>query len=65
MLILASAVTSCVSISISLVSALVGITSSEVAMKICAILVEIKKYKSIIKKKKKKLDKTELLRKVS
>ena len=65
LLILASAVTSCVSISISLVSVLVGITSSAVAMKICKILVEIKKYNSIIKKKKKKLDKTELLRKVN
>ena len=32
----------------------VGITSSAVGLNICVITVEIKKYKSIIKKKKKK-----------
>ena len=31
-----------------------GITSSAVGLKICAIIVRIKKYKSVIKKKKKK-----------
>ena len=54
MLILASTVTGCVSISAftSLVAVLVGITSSAVAIKICAITAGIKMYKSIIKKKK-------------
>ena len=41
----------------------VGITSSTVAIKIFAITVEIRKYKSIIKKKKKKYDKIVLLEK--
>ena len=40
----------------------VGITSSTVAIKIFAITVEIRKYKSIIKKKKKKHDKIVLLK---
>ena len=55
LLILVSAVTGCVSISAfaSLVYVSVGITSSEVGLKICAITAGIKKYKSIIKKKKK------------
>ena len=39
----------------------IGITSSAVGLKICAITAEIKKYKSIIKKKKKKHDKIALL----
>ena len=39
----------------------VGITSSVVGIKICAIIAGIKKYKSIIKKKKKKHDKIVLL----
>ena len=39
----------------------VGITSSAVGIKICAITAGMEKYKSIIKKKKKKLDKTVLL----
>ena len=56
MLILASTVTGCVSISAftSLVAVPVGITSSPVKLKIYAITTGIKKYKSIIKKKKKK-----------
>ena len=54
LLILASRVTSCVSISASLVCVLVGITSSVVGIKICEIIVGVKKYKSITKKKKKK-----------
>ena len=48
--ILVSTITSCISIStfFSLVCAPVGITSSAVGIKICAIITEIKKYKSII-----------------
>ena len=42
----------------------IGITSSAVGLKICAITAEIKKYKSIIKKKKKKHDKIALLAKI-
>ena len=55
-LILASAVTVWVSVSAfaSLVCVLVGITSSAVGINICAITAGIKRYKSIIKKKKKK-----------
>ena len=54
LLILASTVTSCVSISASLVCVPVGITSSVAGIKICEIIVGVKKYKSITKKKKKK-----------
>ena len=56
LLILASMVTGCISISAfaSLVYVPVGITSSAVGIKICAITAGTKKYKSIIKKKKKK-----------
>ena len=56
MLILVSTVTGCVSIFAfaSLVCVSVGITSSARAIKICEITAGIKKYKSIIKKKKKK-----------
>ena len=63
LLILVSTGTGCVSISAfaSLVCVPVGITSSAVGIKICAITAGIKKYKSIIKKKKKKHDKTVLL----
>ena len=59
MLVLASTITNCVSISgfSSLVCVPVGITSSAVGVKICGITAGIKKYKSIIKKKKKKHDK--------
>ena len=54
-LILVSTVTGCVSISTfaSLAFAPVGITSSVRETKVCAITAEIKKYKSVIKKKKK------------
>ena len=45
----------------SLVGVPVGFTSSAVGMKICAITTRIKKYESIIKKKKKKHDKILLL----
>ena len=56
MFILASIVTGCVSISAfgSLVCISVGITSSAIGIKICAITEGTKKYKSIIKKNKKK-----------
>ena len=60
LLILASTTTGCVSISAfaSLGCVPVGITSSAVGIKICAITAGNKKYKPIIKKKKKKHDKT-------
>ena len=63
LLILVSTVTGCVSISVitSLVCVPVGIKSSAVGIKICAITARIKKYKSIIKKKKKDHDKVVLL----
>ena len=56
LLILVSKVTRCVSIStfVSLVCVLVGITISVLGKKIFRINAEIKKYKSIVKKKKKK-----------
>ena len=63
LVILASAITGCVSISVfaSLVCVPADITSSAVGTNICAITAGIKKYKSIIKKKKKKHDKIVLL----
>ena len=63
LLILVSIVTGCLSISAfaSLFCVSVGITRSVVETKICAITAEIKKFKSIIKKNKKKLDKIVLL----
>ena len=63
LLILVSTVTGRISVSAfaSLVCIPVGITSSSVGIKICAITAGIKKYKSIIKKKKKKHDKIMLL----
>ena len=73
LLILASTIAGCVSISTfaSSVCVPVGITHSAIKIKICAISAGIKKYKSIIKKKKKhdkivllgkdKLDTTEVL----
>ena len=56
MFILASIVTGCVSISAfgSLVCISVGITGSAIGIKICAIIAGTKKYKSIIRKNKKK-----------
>ena len=58
-------VTDCVSISVFalLFYVPVGITSSAVVINIFEINVGIKKYKPIIKKKKKKYDKIVLLRK--
>ena len=54
--ILASTITGCISISAfaSLIGIPIGITSSAIGLKVCAITAGIKKYKSIIKKKKKK-----------
>ena len=53
-LILASTITGCISISVfaSLIGVPVGITSSAIELKICAIAAGIIKYESIIKKKK-------------
>ena len=64
-LFLGSTITGCISISAfaSLVGIPVGITSSAIGLKICAITAAIKEYKSIIKKKKKKHDKIVLLAK--
>ena len=58
-LILISTITGCVYIFpfATLVGIPIGITSSETGLKICVITAGIKKYKSIIKKKKKKHDK--------
>ena len=52
---------STVSVFASLVCIHLGIGSSAVGINICAIKAEIKKYESIINKKKKKHDKTVLL----
>ena len=64
-LILASAITGCVSISAfaPLAGISIGITSSAIGLKICARPAGIVKYKSIIKKKKMKHDKIALLAK--
>ena len=63
LLILVLTVTGYVSISAfaSLVCVPVGITSSALGINICAITVGIKRFKSIIKKKKKKHDRIVLL----
>ena len=65
LLILASAITECIFISAfaSFVGIPIEITSSPIGLKICAIAAGIKKYKSIIKKRKKKHDKIALLSK--
>ena len=64
-LILASTITWYISISVfaSLLGIPIGITSSVIGLKICAIAAGIKKYKSVIKKKKKDSDKIILLAK--
>ena len=56
-LIVASAVTGCISISVfaSLLGIPIGIRSSAVGLKLCVIAAEIKRYKSIIKKKRKNM----------
>ena len=63
LLILSLTVTGCVSISTfaPLIFAPVAITNSAAGINICAILAGIKKYKSIIKKKKKKHNEIVLL----
>ena len=48
---------------VSLVDIQIGITSSRIILKICAITAGIKKYKSITKKMKKKHDSLVLLAK--
>ena len=58
LLILVSTVRGCISIGIP-----IRITSSAIGLKLCGITAGIKKYKSIIKKKKKKHDKMVLLAK--
>ena len=65
LLILASTTTGYISVSAfaSLIRVLIGITSSAIGLKICATTSEIKRYKSIIKKKKNKHDKIVFLRK--
>ena len=50
---------------VSLVGNPKGITSSALGLKICAITAGIKRYKSIINKKKNKYDKITLLTKLS
>ena len=64
-LILASTTTGCISISVfaSLLGISIVITSPAIELKIWAITAGIKKYNSIIKKKKKKHDKIVLLAK--
>ena len=64
-LILRSVVTGCMSLSAfsSLAGIPIGITSSPIGLKICAITTGIKNYKSITKKKNKKHDKIVLLAK--
>ena len=53
--ILASVIIGCISISVfaSLLGIPIGITSSPILLKLCVITAGIKKYKSILKKKKK------------
>ena len=65
-LILASKITECISISAftSLIGIPIGITNSAIGLEICAITAGIKKYKPIIKKKKKKHNKKVLLAKL-
>ena len=65
LLLLIPTVTECVFISTftSLVGIPIGITSSAIGLKICVLITGIKKYKSIIKKKKEENDKIGLLAK--
>ena len=64
-LLLSFTIIGCISVSAfgSLLGIPIGITSSVIRLKICAIAAGIKNYKSKIKKKKKKHDKTVLLTK--
>ena len=65
MLVLTSTITGCISISVfaSLVAISVDITSSATGISTCATTVGVKKYKSIIKRKKKNHEKIILLEK--
>ena len=65
LLILTSLITGCISVTAfdSLFDIPVGITSSTIGLKTCAIAAEIKRYNSITKKKKKKHDKIMFLAK--
>ena len=56
-LILASTVTVCISVSAfpSILGIFIGITISAIGLKVCIITAEIRKYKSIIRKKRKNL----------
>ena len=65
LLIVLSTITACISISAfaSLVGIPIRITSPAIGLKICVITAEIKRYKSIIKKKKRIHDKIVLLAK--
>ena len=65
-LILVSAINGPVSISafVSLIGIPVEITSSAIGLKIFAVTAGVKKYKSIIKKKKKKHDKKSIVCKI-
>ena len=58
-----STITGCILISAfaSLIGTAVGITSSATGLKFCATTADIKKYKSMIKKKKKRHDKIVLI----
>ena len=62
-LILSFSITGCISISTftSLLGISIGITSSAIGLKICAVIAGIKIFNSIFKKKEKKQDKTALL----
>ena len=64
---LGSTITGCISISAfaSLLGIPIGITSSVIGLKICVIDAGIKKYKSLIKKRKKKHNKIVLLAKTN
>ena len=64
-LILGSTITGCISVSAFafLVDIPIGIASSAIGLKMCAIIETIKNYKSIIKKKKNKNNKIVLLAK--
>ena len=64
-LILACTITGCISVSAftCFIGIPIEITSFAVGLKVCVITAGIKKYKSIIKKKKKKYDRIVLLEK--
>ena len=55
--ILACAITGCISIPAfaSLIGICIGITSSAIRLKLCAIILGIKKYQSIIKEKRRNM----------